>query len=517
MARSLLVSGSLVVFMGALGLASGCEAGGGTSATGTNTGSSSSSSGDGGTGGMAGGGSGGVAGTGGMSTTSSSSSSSSGTAGAGGTGGSGGTGGVGGTSGVGGSGGAGGSGGSDPGILPCRACDGSGKCLEPCIPSKPDDLDCDGWTIAEGDCCDNCFKCGSPASVNPGAFEYLGNGENDDCDMNTLDTQAPTECTDLPLSTPTSSTELVKAIDLCQFTSENPPLAVKKWGVISSSLVLADGTLFPVMNDVQTGVLAEYGPYVKPIKGTTFAALSTGTARDETDPGHRYPQNGPNSTVQQGNFDAGTMVPIPADYLAANGGKLPSPASCPPCTGANCTKAFDSVNFKLRIRVPTNAKSFSYRLKSYTAEYPEYTCKEFNDFFIARLKTGWTPDPNGDPNDPKNQPLPVDRNIAFDAFKNPISVNNAFYDVCFPYLGAPPDACSSGTIELYGTGMGGWNGDLKDGGGTVWLTNEANVVPGETIDIEFIIFDAGDHNVDSIVLLDYFRWGLQPTAAGVHK
>lgn len=401
--------------------------------------------------------------------------------------------------------------------MPCRACNADGTCSEPCVPSKPNDMDCDGWTAAEGDCCDNCLLCGSPASVNPGAFEYLGNGENDDCDATTRDDQAPAECTDMPLSTPTSSIELVKAIDLCQFTFENLPLPQRKWGVISSSLLLADGTSVTPPKDVQVGVLAEYGPYVKPIRGTTMAALSTGTARDESDPGHTYPQNGPNPAVQKGNYDAMTSAPIPADYLAANGGVLPSPANCPPCTGTNCTTAFDSVDFKLRIRVPTNARSFSYRLKSYSAEYPEYTCQQFNDFFIARLMTGWQPDPNGDPMDPKNQPLPVDRNIAFDAFKNPISVNNAFYDVCFAYNNAPADACLSGTLELVGTGMGGWNGDLKDGGGTVWLTNEANVVPGETIELEFTIFDAGDHNVDSVVLLDYFRWGLQPTAPGVHK
>lgn len=423
-----------------------------------------------------------------------------------------GAGGMGGGAGMGGAGGSGGG----MGLQACKVCGPNGTCKEPCVPTKPDDLDCDGWTPAEGDCCDNCFKCGSPASVNPGAFEYLGNGENDDCDPLTLDTQPPSDCTDPPLATPTSTIELIKAIDLCQFTAENPPLAQKKWGVISSSLLLADGSNAILPKDLQVGVLAEYGPNVKPIKGATLAALSSGTARDETDPGYVHPQNGPNAQIQIGNFNANTAVPIPADYLAAHGGKLPSPPTCPPCSGANCATAFDSVNFKMRIRVPTNAKSFSYRLKSYSAEYPEYTCQSFNDFFITRLKSAWIPDPNGDPMDPKNQPLPADRNIAFDAFGNPVSVNNAFYDVCFPYQGAPATACGSGTLELVGTGMGGWNGDLKDGGGTVWLTNEANVVPGETIEIEFIIFDAGDHNVDSIVLLDYFRWGLQPTAAGIH-
>mgnify|MGYP000246363953 CR=1 FL=1 len=515
MDRMLLVSGSLAVVVGAFALTSGCSGGEGTSTSSTSQASSTggSSTGD---GGMGAAGSGGTAGSGG-SAGAMNGSTTSGMAGAGGMGGMTSAGGAGGTGGVAGAAGAGGMGGGTTGPTPCRVCSLDGTCLEPCVPSKPDDFDCDGWTVAEGDCCDNCVLCELPASVNPGAFEYLGNGENDDCDDTTRDDQPPTECTDMPLSTPTSSIELVKAIDLCQFTTENPPIRQRKWGVIAPSLLLADGTSVTPPKDVQVGVLADFGPYVKPIRGTTMAALSTGTARDESDPGHAYPQNGPNPAVQKGNYDAMTSAPIPADYLAANGGVLPSPANCPPCTGTNCTTAFDSVNFKLRIRVPTNAKSFSYRLKSYSAEYPEYTCQQFNDFFIARLMTGWQPDPNGDPMDPKNQPLPADRNMAFDAFKNPISVNNAFYDVCFPFLNAPADACLSGTLELVGTGMGGWNGDLKDGGGTVWLVNEANVVPGETMELEFIIFDAGDHNVDSVVLLDYFRWGLQPTAQGVHR
>ncbi len=507
MARTLLLSGSLVVLVGALGLATGCQAtpsgnttgaGGGTAGSGGTGGAAGEGGGTGGSAG-AGGGAGGSAGAGGASSSSSSASSSSGVAGGGGMAGMGGSAGMGGMGG-----GGGGASSSSSGMMVI------------------DDADNDGWKIEDGDCCDNEFKCGTPENVNPGAFEYPGNGIDDDCDPLTLDNVSPSDCTDPPLLLPTSTIKLVKAMDLCQFTLENPMLPQKKWGVISSSLLLADGTNAMVPKDVQVGVLAEYGPYVKPIKGTTLAALSTGTARDETDMGHVYPQNGPNSAVQKGNYVAATQVPIPADYLAQHGGKLPQGKDamgndCPACSGANCTTAFDSVNFKMRIRVPTNARSFSYRLKSYSAEYPEYTCQQFNDFFITRLLTSWQPDPMGDPNDPKNKPLPADRNIAFDAFGNPISVNNAFYDVCFPYLGAPMGACSSGTLELVGTGMGGWTGDLKDGGGTVWLTSEANVVPGETMEIEFIIFDAGDSNVDSSVLLDYFRWGLQPTEAGVHK
>ncbi len=47
---------------------------------------------------------------------------------------------------------------------------------------------------------------------------------------------------------------------------------------------------------------------------------------------------------------------------------------------------------------------------------------------------------------------------------------------------------------------------VADAGGTAWLTTEAPVVPGETIVLDFLIWDTGDSELDSLVLLDNFRW-----------
>ena len=244
-----------------------------------------------------------------------------------------------------------------------------------------------------------------------------------------------------------------------------------------------------------------------------MAAISSGTARAFGDPGYVHPQNGA-LMGQIGNYDAGTQVGVPPAWLAAHNGSVPSPGNCPVCSGPDCAQAFDSVDLKARIRVPTNAKSFSYSLKFYTAEYPEFVCQQYNDFFITLLNSSWVPDPNANP---PQQPLPADKNIAFDGQKNAVSVNNGFFEVCFPAVGAPPGACPSGTFDLVGTGMGGWGNNLKDGGGTEWLVNDSPVVPGETIEIEFVTWDAGDHHVDSLVLLDRFRWNVTPSAVGVHK
>ncbi len=377
---------------------------------------------------------------------------------------------------------------------------------------NPLDVDGDGWTVADGDCCDEpgTPACDEPAKVNPGAYEFLGNGVDDDCDPSTSDTVAPADCSPSPLVLPTTSLKLTQAMDLCQFTSESPPLAQKKWGVVASDLTLADSTSAPP--NLQVGVLADYGPNVLPQKGTAMAALSSGSARAEGDTGYIHPQNGP-QPGDFGNFNGMTQVSAPPAYLAANGGTVPNPAACPACLDPECADAFDSARFRLRIRVPTNAQSFSYALKFYTAEYPEFVCQTYNDFFVALLTSSWVPDPMANP---PQDPLPADKNIAIDALGNAVSVNNAFLEVCFPAMGAPPGSCPGGTLDLVGNGMGGWNGALTDGAGTAWLTNEAPVVPGETIELEFVIWDAGDHNVDSLVLLDKFRWDLDPASVGLH-
>jgi hypothetical protein len=390
------------------------------------------------------------------------------------------------------------------------------------------DADGDGWTVGEGDCCDTSANCTHPELVNPGAFEYPGNGIDDDCDPSTPDNAPAMPCSAAQIYPEGSSDDLIMAMDLCQFTTENAAKPVRKWGVISTELLLADGTTAlpmnnaaPPMTSLQVGVLANYGANVFPIghandptANPTMASLSSGTACDPSEsPLYVHPKDG-KVAGQTGSYNAMTQATIQASYLQSHNGKPPSPATCPVCT-SGCDQAYDSVDLKARIRVPTNAMSFTYSLKFYSAEFPEYLCKQYNDFFITLLTSSWVPNPQAVP---PQQPLPADGNIAFDALGNPISVNNAFFDVCFVPPSPPPGiTCPAGQLELVGTGMGGWGNDLTDGGGTVWLKNDAPVQPGETIEIQFITWDAGDHNVDSLVLLDKFHWNITPASVSVHK
>ena len=55
-----------------------------------------------------------------------------------------------------------------------------------------------------------------------------------------------------------------------------------------------------------------------------------------------------------------------------------------------------------------------------------------------------------------------------------------------------------------------------NGGGTTWLTTDSPVVSGETITLDLVIFDVGDHAYDSLVLLDNFRWSLNTAVVGTH-
>jgi hypothetical protein len=166
--------------------------------------------------------------------------------------------------------------------------------------------------------------------------------------------------------------------------------------------------------------------------------------------------------------------------------------SCPAGSGAN-----DSVNIRLTIRVPTNALSFSYKFKFNSAEYWTYSCTAYNDFFLALLQT-------------TAPGIPADENISFDSLGNPVSVNNGFFEVC---VAKGCYACPAGTSELQGTGLEVGN----TGGATKWLTTDAPVTPGEDMMLELMIFDVSDGVLDSLVLLDAFKWNPVPAEVGTHE
>jgi hypothetical protein len=215
--------------------------------------------------------------------------------------------------------------------------------------------------------------------------------------------------------------------------------------------------------------------------------------RDTGDTGYVAPNSG---------SDFASASSPPAGYLAQHGGALPSSASCygncPAGSGAN-----DSINVLATIRVPTNALSFQYNFRFFSSEFWTWSCTVYNDFYLALLTSG-------------HPMIPADKNISFDSANNPVSVNNGFFDVC-QVRGC--QTCPSGTGALGGTGMDnlashGTYGTGATGGATNWLLTTAPVIPGETITLEFTVFDVSDGILDSLTILDALEWSINPSGVG---
>jgi hypothetical protein len=52
------------------------------------------------------------------------------------------------------------------------------------------------------------------------------------------------------------------------------------------------------------------------------------------------------------------------------------------------------------------------------------------------------------------------------------------------------------------------------GGGTRWLTTTGNIVPGGIVELRITIWDVDDDQLDSVALLDGFRWLPAPVSSG---
>src|SRR5690606_38801832 len=377
------------------------------------------------------------------------------------------------------------------------------------------DFDNDGWGVCDNDCCDQVSPdCATPNIVNPGAFEVGGNNVDDDCD-GMIDNPLALCDNGLQANSGTPN-DYAKAIDLCQFTTEDAPLAQKKWGVIDSWLHRGNGANSPYSGS--RSIRPQSGNVITPQNGSRMAAFSSGTA---SYPGAPAPVH----EAFQAGWDHGNDFDVgaPGDWLALNGNAFPNAPGCP---APNSTTAYDSVMYKIKVRVPTNANSFSTKMYFFSAEYPEYVCTAFNDLFVALV----------DSTDPDN---PNDKNIAVYSQGNntwPVGVNlleaapglfQQCLDVNSPVCGWVYDGCT-GSNELVGTGFDTpvqeicgctiftcYGANTTYGGGTGWLTMSGNVTPGEIMEIRFVIWDTGDSGWDSLVLLDDWQWSVQASEPGV--
>ena len=92
-------------------------------------------------------------------------------------------------------------------------------------------------------------------------------------------------------------------------------MADKKWGLLSASLTLPDGTGTP--EPVSHSIRPRFGTKATPRGGVAMAVFSTGHAAAKGD------TNPPFYDWVIGYSGANDARPYPADWLAANGGNVP--------------------------------------------------------------------------------------------------------------------------------------------------------------------------------------------------
>jgi hypothetical protein len=385
---------------------------------------------------------------------------------------------------------------------------------------NPDDPDGDGFTAAQGDCCQTTSECGSPELVNPGAYDVPGNNVDDDCDGK-IDEDAGACDTGLA-SNSSSAMDYAKAIELCQTTT----MADKSWGVIDAKFVLADGTGTP--DPAQHSIRPAFGATTVSA-GQSFAVLSTGQAAATG-------QTNPSFVAFQDGSEMLTMSDYPADWYAAHSSMLPNAPGCPsPDTIFGPSTANDPVMLELTIRVPTNAKSFTMGVNFMSSEYPEWVCSPYNDFFVVLLDSTY----NGTPSNPMDKNLATYTSPSNQVY--PVGVNLAYGDTgLFQQCKNGPTGCTSmatagnittckGNNELVGTGMDPLNpagiggggtepgycgANNQVGGGTGWLQTSGNVVGGEVMKLRIALWDTGDDVLDSIAIIDNFQWQLGASTPG---
>ena len=314
--------------------------------------------------------------------------------------------------------------------------------------------------------------------------EIPGNGCDDDAD-GTVDNVVT--C-DSALVGDGSPEDFARSMGICQTATKNG------YGLVSAKFTRGHGR-DDAPKAQQHGVLPKFGNVLKPREGQQLGVLSTGFAAEfDGSPGAQFggDSNGVDWFNSQNNPGNGTAPP----------GYPKAADTCPIATEVN-----DVIDLRLELKAPANATGIKFDFNFHSGEWPVFICSPFNDGFIAYLSAkgfnGGAPE-----------------NISFDAKNNPVSVNNGFFDRCTAgtQTGCDPRAkpgvstCPGGPGELAGTGFGTTGqfcpggGQSVSGGATGWLSSKAPVMAGETFTLDLMIWDTGDGELDSSVLLDNFQW-----------
>ncbi|MDY0001182.1 MAG: choice-of-anchor L domain-containing protein, partial [Polyangia bacterium] len=165
----------------------------------------------------------------------------------------------------------------------------------------------------------------------------------------------------------------------------------------------------------------------------------------------------------------------------------------------------DLTQLEIRLKVPGNARGFSFDFIFFSVEYPEYVCSPYNDTFYALVID--EPQLNGGSR----------TNVSFDSEGSEITVNNGFFEYP-PYWSLDISGTAYETEDT-------WTSCSDDpsigcvapdpcpryiGSTTGWLRTSSPATPGQEVTIIFSIHDEGDNILDSAVIIDNFRWHTVP-------
>lgn len=339
---------------------------------------------------------------------------------------------------------------------PCHDDDGDGfyDCIDENHPERPTVVDCD----------DQRFH------VQPNGIEFPDTPEDDNCNDDNTD-YSTCDCAGLDAA---NARDMAAAMDLCGdvvASATKPEGSAEQFGIV----------------EAYQGVIEERvrvrldGPDAEPvvIGNTCLATLSSGSATG--------------TTVSDGPSDCGFTDPDPA--------------------GGSDDTICDLAQIELTLRAPPNAQGFAFDFMFLSYEWPEYLCDQFNDTFYAIVETDAVFDGTA-------------TNAAFDTAGRPITVNVGFFEnpatwtVPLDGISHAGDAfggCSSAAIEpvpgcVLPTYCDDGSIDIRSGSGSGWLTTTVPITPGQQdVKLTLSIHDESDGALDSIVIMDSFRWLNLPT------
>jgi hypothetical protein len=239
------------------------------------------------------------------------------------------------------------------------------------VDEDPDE-DGDGWTVCGGDCCDAI----GPNCLNPSSSTRAPSTWSGQHGRRRLRQQARQRGAGLRQrpgqQLERAGNDYAKAIDLCQFTVENPPQEGQEVGRDLVTTVPRRRGRGAAATPSRSATGFGTGGIV-PQQNARLAVFSTGNAADQRrEPGLRRLPDRQGQRGQQrraGRLARRQRQPVPQ-----------RPRTCP---GPGLNQAYNSIMLKIRVRVPTNAKSFNVQMYFFSAEWPEYVCTAFNDLFVT--------------------------------------------------------------------------------------------------------------------------------------